>query len=123
LSGLCLFPQPGGYLTSLFIFNHPLAGGKGPKKEGVCPDTVVEAANCTEECQADSDCEENLKCCQTGCGWSCQIPNGNIEGSDYAPLLGTGEATPGVLCPVLVPALQKGCGQIGKSQVEGNKND
>uniref|UniRef100_A0A674IUG7 WAP four-disulfide core domain 2 n=1 Tax=Terrapene triunguis TaxID=2587831 RepID=A0A674IUG7_9SAUR len=47
----------------------------GWKKEGVCPDTVVEAANCTEKCQADSDCEENLKCCQTGCGWSCQLPN------------------------------------------------
>ncbi|CAM4596620.1 unnamed protein product [Lepidochelys kempii] len=29
----------------------------------------------------------------------------------------------GVLCPVLVPPPQKGCGQIGKSPAEGNKND
>ncbi|XP_053901501.1 WAP four-disulfide core domain protein 2-like [Malaclemys terrapin pileata] len=54
----------------------PSASGQNiTKKEGVCPDTVVEAANCTEQCQADSDCEENLKCCQTSCGWSCQLPN------------------------------------------------
>ncbi|CAM5119188.1 unnamed protein product [Eretmochelys imbricata] len=45
--------------------------------------------------------------------------------SDYFPLFCTGEATSGVLCPVLPPAppLQKGWGQSGESPVEGNKND
>ncbi|CAM4546223.1 WAP four-disulfide core domain protein 2-like isoform X1 [Lepidochelys kempii] len=65
-------------LLALWTELPPTAGQRRPQpqeKEGVCPDTVVEAANCTEECQTDSDCEENLKCCQTGCGWSCQIPN------------------------------------------------
>ncbi|CAM5152240.1 unnamed protein product [Eretmochelys imbricata] len=65
-------------LLALWTELSPAAGQRRPQpqeKEGVCPDTVVEAANCTEECQTDSDCEENLKCCQTGCGWSCQIPN------------------------------------------------
>uniref|UniRef100_A0A7M4F1K7 Serine and arginine rich splicing factor 11 n=1 Tax=Crocodylus porosus TaxID=8502 RepID=A0A7M4F1K7_CROPO len=35
----------------------------------------------------------------------------------------TGEATSGVLCSVLGPPLQKGCGQIGESPAEGDKND
>lgn len=65
-------PQPGPLPGTSVTLAFPVS-----EKEGECPDTVVEAANCTEECQTDSDCEENLKCCQTGCGWSCQIPNGN----------------------------------------------
>ncbi|XP_077688601.1 WAP four-disulfide core domain protein 2-like [Eretmochelys imbricata] len=65
-----LGPQPGPLPGTSVTLAFPVS-----EKEGVCPDTVVEAANCTEECQTDSDCEENLKCCQTGCGWSCQIPN------------------------------------------------
>ncbi|CAM4632151.1 unnamed protein product [Lepidochelys olivacea] len=40
-----------------------------------------------------------------------------------SPLFDTGEASSGVLCPVLGPTLQEGCGKIGKSPAEGNKND
>ncbi|XP_074868088.1 waprin-Phi1-like [Carettochelys insculpta] len=54
----------------------PSASGQNvTKKEGVCPSLVLTMANCTEECQDDGDCEENLKCCPTGCGRSCQIPD------------------------------------------------
>ncbi|XP_075756906.1 WAP four-disulfide core domain protein 2 [Pelodiscus sinensis] len=44
------------------------------KTEDGCPGPVGKAANCSEECQADSDCAETLKCCPTTCGWSCQTP-------------------------------------------------
>ncbi|CAM4566355.1 unnamed protein product [Caretta caretta] len=37
----------------------------------------------------------------------------------HSPLFGID----GVLCPVLGPTLQEGCGKIGKSPVEGNKNN
>ncbi|CAM4500705.1 unnamed protein product [Lepidochelys kempii] len=46
-----------------------------------------------------------------------------IEGRDRSPLFDISEASSGVLCPVLGPTLQEGCGKIGKSPVEGNKND
>ncbi|CAM5098404.1 unnamed protein product, partial [Eretmochelys imbricata] len=39
------------------------------------------------------------------------------------PLFDTGEASSGVLCPVLGPTLPEGCGKIGKSPAEGNKDD
>uniref|UniRef100_A0A8C3SUK8 WAP domain-containing protein n=1 Tax=Chelydra serpentina TaxID=8475 RepID=A0A8C3SUK8_CHESE len=69
------------------------------EKEGVCPD-AVEGANCTEQCQTDGDCEENLKCCQTGCGWRsclspgplcprrCGAPGGGCAGRCTGPELG-----------------------------------
>lgn len=46
-------------------------------KPGVCPDEAKEAANCTESCQDDGNCNGNLKCCLTACGMACQMPNGN----------------------------------------------
>ncbi|TFK02213.1 Waprin-Phi1 [Platysternon megacephalum] len=85
------------------------------EKEGVCPDTAVEAANCTEQCQADSDCEENLKCCQMGCGWSCQIPNVKpgscpvVQGG--IPLLGLckNQCTMDSHCPGTMKCCINGC--------------
>ncbi|CAM5148335.1 unnamed protein product [Eretmochelys imbricata] len=44
-----------------------------------------------------------------------------IKGCDHSPLFDIGEASSGVLCPVLGPTLQEGCGKIGKSPAEGNK--
>ncbi|CAM5129897.1 unnamed protein product [Natator depressus] len=65
-------------------------------------------------------------CCQEGqwhfgmYKWGhCQ----QIEGRDLSPLFDIGEASSGVLCPVLGPTLEEGCGKIGKSPAEGNKND
>ncbi|KYO24382.1 hypothetical protein Y1Q_0008900 [Alligator mississippiensis] len=58
----------------------PLDPGAGlvPRREskpGVCPDEAKEAANCTESCQDDGNCNGNLKCCLTACGMACQMPN------------------------------------------------
>ncbi|KAM6458060.1 waprin-Phi1-like [Liasis olivaceus] len=47
------------------------------EKPGTCPEAELEtpSGNCTEECQTDASCEGSQKCCQAGCGTSCQIPN------------------------------------------------
>ncbi|CAM5116249.1 unnamed protein product [Natator depressus] len=47
----------------------------------------------------------------------------SIEGRDCSPLLDNGEASSGVLCPILGPTLQEGCGKTGKCPAEGKKND
>uniref|UniRef100_A0A8D2KZ74 WAP four-disulfide core domain 2 n=1 Tax=Varanus komodoensis TaxID=61221 RepID=A0A8D2KZ74_VARKO len=48
-----------------------------PEQAGTCPPAEKEAAggNCTEECQSDAGCEKGQKCCRTGCGTSCRIPD------------------------------------------------
>ncbi|XP_058032713.1 uncharacterized protein LOC131195101 [Ahaetulla prasina] len=50
------------------------------EKAGTCPQAELEVpnGNCTEECQSDARCEGNQKCCRTGCGTSCQIPDGAV---------------------------------------------
>lgn len=38
--------------------------------------------NCTQECLADQDCPENLKCCWASkCASACSIPNGKARRS------------------------------------------
>lgn len=44
------------------------------------------------------------------------------KSSDSAILFGSDEASPEVVCPVLGPTVQTGCGQTGKSAVKKNKN-
>ncbi|CAM5080058.1 unnamed protein product [Eretmochelys imbricata] len=56
-------------------------------------------------------------------GCICSGIASQIEGCDCSPLFDTGEASSGVLCPVLGPTLQEGCGKTGKRPAEGNKND
>ncbi|KAG8131480.1 hypothetical protein E2320_009405 [Naja naja] len=48
------------------------------EKAGICPQAGLERpnGNCTEECQSDARCKGNQKCCRTGCGTSCRIPDG-----------------------------------------------
>uniref|UniRef100_A0A098LWL9 Waprin n=1 Tax=Eublepharis macularius TaxID=481883 RepID=A0A098LWL9_EUBMA len=67
-------------LVGLLFLGAQLPGTSGQnvtEKAGTCPETetVTNSRNCTEECQSDLSCEENLKCCPTGCGMSCQTPN------------------------------------------------
>uniref|UniRef100_A0A670IHQ2 WAP domain-containing protein n=1 Tax=Podarcis muralis TaxID=64176 RepID=A0A670IHQ2_PODMU len=49
------------------------------EKAGTCPNATLGTArgNCTEECQSDASCAGTEKCCWTGCGASCRLPNGN----------------------------------------------
>ncbi|XP_067410041.1 WAP four-disulfide core domain protein 2-like [Emydura macquarii macquarii] len=97
----------------------PLVSGQNvTKKEGVCPDAAVEATNCTEACQSDGDCEDNLKCCQAGCGWSCQIPNAKPgtcpKVSGGIPLLGLcrNQCKVDSQCPGVQKCCANGCGKV-----------
>ncbi|XP_053250732.1 waprin-Phi1-like [Podarcis raffonei] len=47
------------------------------EKAGTCPNATLMTArgNCTEECQSDASCAGTEKCCWTGCGASCRLPN------------------------------------------------
>nr|XP_028591504.1 waprin-Phi1-like [Podarcis muralis] len=47
------------------------------EKAGTCPNATLGTArgNCTEECQSDASCAGTEKCCWTGCGASCRLPN------------------------------------------------
>ena len=38
----------------------------------ICPAVTYDRLGlCTEECSADSDCEQGFKCCSNGCGHQC----------------------------------------------------
>nr|XP_056700464.1 waprin-Phi1-like [Euleptes europaea] len=67
-------------LLGLLFFATQLPGTSGQnvtEKAGTCPETqaVTTGGNCTEECQSDDSCKANQKCCPTGCGASCQVPD------------------------------------------------
>jgi len=46
-----------------------------------------------------------------------------IKGGDPSPVFSTGEATLGVLCPVLGSSVQVRCGHTGESPEEAHKDD
>jgi len=46
-----------------------------------------------------------------------------VEGGDSAPLLCSGETSPGVLRPALKPSEQERHGPVGVGPEEGHKND
>lgn len=55
-------------LKSLNMYWIPAAN-----KEGQCPRREQDD-NCDRECEDDSDCTLDLKCCSTGCGTICSNP-------------------------------------------------
>ncbi|XP_004687477.1 PREDICTED: WAP four-disulfide core domain protein 2 isoform X3 [Condylura cristata] len=61
-------------LLGLLLPGLPPATGAEPEKTGVCPEVTV-GQNCTQECQSDGECADNLKCCPAGCATICQMPN------------------------------------------------
>uniref|UniRef100_A0A8B9P5R2 WAP domain-containing protein n=1 Tax=Apteryx owenii TaxID=8824 RepID=A0A8B9P5R2_APTOW len=55
-----------------------LPGSPGGRTPGVCPRRRVlhTFAPCTSSCTDDTDCPRNEKCCFTGCGRGCLLPDG-----------------------------------------------
>ncbi|XP_060133409.1 WAP four-disulfide core domain protein 2 isoform X1 [Zootoca vivipara] len=95
-------------------------------KGGTCPDTEVQSAssNCTEECQSDASCEGVEKCCRTGCGASCHLPN---DKPGTCPSLSIGISMLGAChnacevdsnCPGDKKCCQNGCGKLACSTPE-----
>uniref|UniRef100_A0A7M4ENG1 WAP four-disulfide core domain 2 n=1 Tax=Crocodylus porosus TaxID=8502 RepID=A0A7M4ENG1_CROPO len=87
-------------------------------KAGVCPDEAKEAANCTEGCQDDSNCNGSLKCCLTACGMACQTPNakpGNCpEIKPGIPMLGLcrNQCSMDSHCISNMKCCANGCGKV-----------
>ena len=52
-----------------------------------------------------------------------QMHHKQVQGGDPPPLCGTGQATVGVLHPVLGATLHKGCGQHQEGPEEGHSHD
>ncbi|XP_033009795.1 waprin-Phi1-like [Lacerta agilis] len=95
-------------------------------KGGTCPDTEMESnsSNCTEECQSDASCEGVEKCCRTGCGASCHVPN---DKPGTCPSLSIGISMLGAChnacevdsnCPGDKKCCQNGCGKLACSTPE-----
>lgn len=61
----------------------------------MCPQLQADLS-CTQECQSDAQCADNLKCCQAGCATICHLPDGNPgaprAGRGRAPCAGGGRA-------------------------------
>uniref|UniRef100_A0A670ZLW5 WAP domain-containing protein n=1 Tax=Pseudonaja textilis TaxID=8673 RepID=A0A670ZLW5_PSETE len=104
-------PSPGGTHGSTSL-------PEAAEKAGVCPQAELERpdGNCTEECQSDARCEGNQKCCRTGCGTSCRIPDekaGSCPDVDMPiPPLGICRTTcqSDSNCPNIKKCCKNGCG-------------
>uniref|UniRef100_A0A8C8S763 WAP domain-containing protein n=1 Tax=Pelusios castaneus TaxID=367368 RepID=A0A8C8S763_9SAUR len=103
-------------LLTLWAQLQPVSGQPRQEKVGVCPDGVAEEANCTV-CQSDSDCEDNLKCCQASCGWSCQMPNAKpgwcprVSGGIPSLGLCRNQCKMDMHCPGAQKCCMNGCGK------------
>ena len=67
-------------------------------------------------CLHNKEGKQHLGLCEQKC---CQ----QVKGGDPSSLLSTGEAIPGVLCPVLGSSVQKRDGHTGQSPMKGHEDD
>ncbi|PNJ86063.1 WFDC2 isoform 5 [Pongo abelii] len=70
-----LGPLAAALLLCLLLFGFTLV----PDKEGSCPQVNInfpQLGLCQDQCQVDSQCPGQMKCCRNGCGnVSCVTPN------------------------------------------------
>ncbi|NP_001075823.1 WAP four-disulfide core domain protein 2 precursor [Oryctolagus cuniculus] len=102
-------------LGLLLLLELPPVTGTGADKPGVCPQLSADL-NCTQDCRADQDCAENLKCCRAGCSAICSIPNekeGSCPSIDF-PQLGICQDLCQVdsQCPGKMKCCLNGCGKV-----------
>lgn len=98
-----------------------------PEKPGICPLTdgiASESPLCRSSCTGDKECAGDQKCCESGCGRTCQAPErGNRAAGAGLPSLQHGAVTPvsihwSYLAPLVNPPQERvhasGCGQGGR---------
>ncbi|GAB0190814.1 mitochondrial enolase superfamily member 1 [Grus japonensis] len=79
---------------------------------------VNKKLNMSEQCaEAAKTANRMLSCINEG------ITSRDEEISHYPTLLSACQATPAILCSVLVPTIQKRCGQAGDGPEEGHQHD
>ncbi|XP_042786771.1 WAP four-disulfide core domain protein 2 isoform X1 [Panthera pardus] len=116
---LGLSPVPGGRLPGLGLLAPLTVGlpGREAEKTGVCPQLQADQ-NCTQECQSDAQCADNLKCCQAGCATICHLPD---EKQGSCPHVNTDFPQLGLCqdqckvdsqCPGLLKCCYNGCGKV-----------
>ncbi|XP_005392480.1 PREDICTED: WAP four-disulfide core domain protein 2 isoform X2 [Chinchilla lanigera] len=112
---LCLLAT--AFLLGLLLPGLLQATATEAKKPGVCPQLQADR-NCTltMECNSDSDCAGNLKCCQGNCGTICSMPNekpGTCPSVEL-PQLGICEdqCQEDSQCSGLMKCCRNGCGKV-----------
>ncbi|XP_012635714.1 WAP four-disulfide core domain protein 2 [Microcebus murinus] len=104
-------------LLGLLLLGLPSVTGTEAEKTGVCP-IIPPGLNCSQECQSDSECGDNLKCCRAGCGTVCSVPDekkGSCPPMDISfPQLGICEDQCQVdsQCPDQRKCCRNGCGNL-----------
>ncbi|XP_040837010.1 WAP four-disulfide core domain protein 2 [Ochotona curzoniae] len=100
----------------LLLVDLPRVSGTGTDKPGVCP-RLPPDLNCTQECLADQDCPENLKCCWASkCASACSIPNekkGSCPKLDFLQLgICHDTCAEDSQCPGQMKCCLNGCGKV-----------
>ncbi|XP_045300408.1 WAP four-disulfide core domain protein 2 isoform X2 [Leopardus geoffroyi] len=104
-------------LLGLLLLGLSPVPGREAEKTGVCPQLQADLS-CTQECQSDAQCADNLKCCQAGCATICHLPD---EKQGSCPHVNTDFPQLGLCqdqckvdsqCPGLLKCCYNGCGKM-----------